>query len=328
MGEYSKFNIVYHLQKWMDSVPGQTFLNYAYSWGASIVILGALFKLTHLPGANFMLFAGMGTEAFVFFLSAFDRPFDKTADGRDIPTHVTEEYLETGKVTYGEAEEAAASAASGSATVSGSSSAASVSGTPVSGGQTIIIGGGSFSGGAGVSASSSSVPGSESEGAEQIDESVAAAVAPGAGFSENGEAVAGAIMTGGSVAGGSVAGGNAAWVAGQQGVTPEMADAQNNYVEELKKLVETLEKVNEQSTRLTRDSEEMENLNRTLTGISKVYEMQLKGASQQIGTIDQINEQSRKMAQQIEQLNKIYARMIEAMTVNMRAAAPQVKSEE
>ena len=329
MGEYSKFNIVYHLQKWMDSVPGQTFLNYAYSWGASIVILGALFKLTHLPGANFMLFAGMGTEAFVFFLSAFDRPFDKTADGRDIPTHVTEEYLETGKVTYGETEEAAASAASGSATVAGSSSAASVSGTPVSGGQTIIIGGGSFSGGAGVSAASSSVAGSEKgEGAEQIDESVAAAVAPGAGFSENGAAVAGATMTGGSVAGGSVAGGNTAWVAGQQGVTPEMADAQNTYVEELKKLVETLEKVNEQSTRLTRDSEEMENLNRTLTGISKVYEMQLKGASQQIGIIDQINEQSRKMAQQIEQLNKIYARMIEAMTVNMRAAAPQVKSEE
>lgn len=328
MGEYNKFNIVYHLQKWMDSVPGQTFLNYAYSWGASIVILGALFKLTHLPGANFMLFAGMGTEAFVFFLSAFDRPFDKTADGRDIPTHVTEEYLETGKVTYGENEGAEASVASGSATVAGSSSAASVSGTPVSGGQTIIIGGGSFSGGAGVSASSSSVAGSESEGAEQIDESVAAAVAPGAGFSESGASVMGAAVAGNSVAGGSVAGGNTAWVSGQQGVTPEMADAQNNYVEELKKLVETLEKVNEQSTRLTRDSEEMENLNRTLTGISKVYEMQLKGASQQIGTIDQINEQSRKMAQQIEQLNKIYARMIEAMTVNMRAAAPQVKSEE
>lgn len=306
MGEYSKFNIVYHLQKWMDSVPGQTFLNYAYSWGASVVILGTLFKLTHLPGANIMLFAGMGTEVFVFFLSAFDRPFDKTADGRDIPTHVTEDYLETGEVTYGENE-----------------------GTPVSGGQTIIIGGGSFGGGAGVSAASSSVAGSEKgEGAEQIDESVAAAVAPGAGFSENGAAVAGATMTGGSVSGGSIAGGNTAWVAGQQGVTPEMADAQNNYVEELKKLVETLEKVNEQSTRLTRDSEEMENLNRTLTGISKVYEMQLKGASQQIGTIDQINEQSRKMAQQIEQLNKIYARMIEAMTVNMRAAAPQVKSEE
>jgi hypothetical protein len=94
MTEYSKYNIVYRLQKWMDSVPGQTFLNYAYSWGASIVVLGALFKLTHLPGANIMLFLGMGTEVLVFFISAFDRPFDKTTDGMPLPTHVTEEYLE------------------------------------------------------------------------------------------------------------------------------------------------------------------------------------------------------------------------------------------
>lgn len=84
MSKYSKFNMVYRLQKWMDSVSGQTFLNYAYSWGAAVVILGTLFKLTHLPGANFFLFLGMGTEIFVFFLSAFDRPFDKTADGMEL----------------------------------------------------------------------------------------------------------------------------------------------------------------------------------------------------------------------------------------------------
>ena len=78
---YSKYNVSYRLQKWMDSVPGQTFLNYAYSWGAAIVILGTLFKLTHLKGADFFLFLGMGTEVLVFFLSAFDRPFDKTTDG-------------------------------------------------------------------------------------------------------------------------------------------------------------------------------------------------------------------------------------------------------
>ena len=88
MTQYSKFNVIYRLQKWLDSVPGQTFMNYAYSWGASIVILGALFKLTHLPGANFMLFLGMGTEVFVFFIAGFDRPFDKTEDGKDLPTHV------------------------------------------------------------------------------------------------------------------------------------------------------------------------------------------------------------------------------------------------
>ena len=87
MTTYSKLNFVYRLQKWMDSVPGQTFLNYAYSWGASIVILGTLFKLTHLPGANFFLFLGMGTEVFVFFISAFDRPFDKTTDGMELDVH-------------------------------------------------------------------------------------------------------------------------------------------------------------------------------------------------------------------------------------------------
>lgn len=95
MVEYSKYNIIYRLQKWLDSVPGQTFMNYAYSWGASIVILATLFKLTYLPGADVMLFVGMGTEVVVFFISAFDRPFDKTAEGRNLPTHVTEEYLLT-----------------------------------------------------------------------------------------------------------------------------------------------------------------------------------------------------------------------------------------
>lgn len=310
MGDYSKFNIVYRLQKWMDSVPGQTFLNYAYSWGASIVILGTLFKLTHLPGANLMLFLGMGTEVLVFFLSAFDRPFDKTADGRDIPTHITEEYLETGKVTYDTNNSVA-----GSQPVSGSHP---VSGDAVVVGQPIV-----FAPGTTASQGIASAATSEGTASSPVP---AAASSVSASSSDDKDADV-AVQQPQSAAVQQPVAGSTAWVGGQQQITPEMEEAQNNYVEELKKLVETLEKVNEQSSRLTRDSEEMENLNRTLTGISKVYEMQLKGASQQIGTIDQINEQSRKMAQQIEQLNKIYTRMIEAMTVNMRAAAPHVSEE-
>lgn len=310
MGDYSKFNIVYRLQKWMDSVPGQTFLNYAYSWGASIVILGTLFKLTHLPGANLMLFLGMGTEVLVFFLSAFDRPFDKTADGRDIPTHITEEYLETGKVTYDTNNSVA-----GSQPVSGSHP---VSGDAVVVGQPIV-----FASGATASQGIASAATSEGTASSPVS---AAASSVSASSSDDKDADV-AVQQPQSAAVQQPVAGSTAWIGGQQQITPEMEEAQNNYVEELKKLVETLEKVNEQSSRLTRDSEEMENLNRTLTGISKVYEMQLKGASQQIGTIDQINEQSRKMAQQIEQLNKIYTRMIEAMTVNMRAAAPHVSEE-
>ena len=97
----------------------------------------------------------------------------------------------------------------------------------------------------------------------------------------------------------------------------ELKEATSNYIDELNRLTEMLQKVSEQSQRLTRDSEEMENLNRTLTGISRVYEMQLKSASAQISTIDEINEQTRHMAEQIVELNKIYARMIEAMQVRM-----------
>lgn len=281
MTVYSKFNIVYHLQKWMDSVPGQTFLNYAYSWGASVVILGTLFKLTHLPGANIMLFAGMGTEVFVFFLSAFDRPFDKTQDGKELPTHIDDEEIDNEEAEVEAAYEAGRNGES-------PAEAAAHVGAAVGGGGTIIIGGGSIQG-----------------GAVQGD---AAAVQGG---------VAGVGVAAGQDAAAVNVAAAAADFAANREVAVQLADAQASYLEQLKNLTETLQKVSEQSVRLTRDSEEMENLNRTLTGICKVYEMQLKGASQQIGTIDQINEQSRHMAQQIEQLNSIYARMIEAMTVNM-----------
>ena len=280
MTVYSKFNIVYHLQKWMDSVPGQTFLNYAYSWGASVVILGTLFKLTHLPGANIMLFAGMGTEVFVFFLSAFDRPFDKTQDGKELPTHIDDEEIDNEEAEVEAAYEAGRNGES-------PAEAATHVGAAVGGGGTIIIGG-----------------------------AVSSGEAVQGGVFQGGAAVQSGVAAGQDAAAVNVAAAAADFAANRE-VAVQLADAQASYLEQLKNLTETLQKVSEQSVRLTRDSEEMENLNRTLTGICKVYEMQLKGASQQIGTIDQINEQSRHMAQQIEQLNSIYARMIEAMTVNM-----------
>ena len=94
-----------------------------------------------------------------------------------------------------------------------------------------------------------------------------------------------------------------------------------SYLDKLRDLTEVLSKVEEQSRKMSTDSEEMVNLNRTLTGINTVYELQLKSISAQIGTIDQINEQTRHMAQQIEELNAMYGRMIKALTINMRNAA-------
>ena len=47
-----------------------------YGLGASIVIIGALFKIQHYPGAGFMLALGLGTEAVIFFFSAFEPPHE------------------------------------------------------------------------------------------------------------------------------------------------------------------------------------------------------------------------------------------------------------
>ena len=48
------------------------FMAYVYGWGASVVLLGALFKINHYPGASEFLLAGLSTEALIFFLSAFE----------------------------------------------------------------------------------------------------------------------------------------------------------------------------------------------------------------------------------------------------------------
>ena len=304
MTTYSKLNIVYRLQKWMDSVPGQTFLNYAYSWGASIVILGTLFKLTHLPGANFFLFLGMGTEVFVFFISAFDRPFDKTTDGMNLDIHLEENAAEAHPVVNGGV------AGGGTIVINGGGGAAG--GTvvssedadhPTSGGGVISGGGVVIGGGGGVVGGGSGVVGGVIGGGSMVD---------GGGVIDGGSTVGDGGVVGGVIGGGVIA------AAAQPEPLPmgeELKEATSNYIDELNRLTEMLTQVSEQSQRLTRDSEEMENLNRTLTGISRVYEMQLKSASSQISTIDEINEQTRHMAEQIQELNRIYARMIEAMQV-------------
>ena len=54
----------------------KTFMGYVYGWGASIVMIGALFKLQHWQYSGLLLTIGLITEAFIFFLSAFEPPMD------------------------------------------------------------------------------------------------------------------------------------------------------------------------------------------------------------------------------------------------------------
>lgn len=283
----AKSNIISRLQNWMDSKSGQMFLNYAYSWGASIVILGALFKLTHMSGADIMLFIGMGTEVIVFFLSGFERTYDTIEDDAVIEARQ-------------EAEDRAAEAEAGN-------TAPSVVGL---GGGTIIVGGGVPV--SGVSQGQASVTATQGQ--------------PGVSsqsVNENEEVASGAAQTAAinpATLADAIAASSAINIPAQfNGMTPEMEEATNAYVEQVKELTEVLRKVAEQSQRLTRDSEEMENMNRTLTGINSLYEIQLRSVSSQVGTIDDINAQTKRLAEQIEELNAVYARMLEALKMNMKA---------
>lgn len=180
---------------------GQRLFNYAYSIGASIVILGALFELLHAPMAHALLIIGMGTEAIIFFLSAFDDP--------------------TTTARYEQMQEHAATSQSSVASAPVVSNV-----TPVAGNVTPVVGN----------------------------------VTP---LNIN---------------------------------TEEVNDATTKYVEQLKNI-----------------SEQMTALNRSVQGIEAIYEVQLKSASSQLGSVEQVSEQTKQLVQNLQQLNELYGRMISAM---------------
>lgn len=276
--------IIYKIQKWMDTMAGQTFMQYAYSWGAAIVILGTLFKLTHLPGANIMLFVGMGTEVLVFVLSGFERVTEKAEE------------------TAGETKYQQAVPQGGGTVIIGGGVPVAGGGVPVTGGAAIVAG----------SPIANVDPEALAHGA--------ALSAAAANLASAGQAAAEAQLALSQLKSGGLS------VDPNQIKATDPAaieEAVKNYAEELTELTEVLSRVKVQAARMSTDSEEMENLNRTLTGIATVYELQLRNISKQVSTIEQIDEQTRKMAEQIEELNKVYARMIQALTVNMGVAPVQ-----
>ena len=83
----TKRSIRKRLEDFISSDRGQRFFNFAYSIGAAIVILGALFMILHMPGGGTLLTIGMGTEVIMFLLAAFDRPSAQNAGTDGNHTH-------------------------------------------------------------------------------------------------------------------------------------------------------------------------------------------------------------------------------------------------
>lgn len=349
-----KLNIVTRLQHWMDSVPGQTFLNYAYSWGAAIVILGALFKLTHLKGGNIMLFVGMGTEAVVFFLAAFDRPFDKTEIGKELPHDFeSDEEIERAEgLTTETAPDVAAQpgiaapAAPAQPLAAAQAAAFAPQWAPAAPGyapQTSVA-----AATTGALPETAAAPGTPlpqlsaataqaaSESTQATNETAQVAEATAQATDAAAQPAVDTPQTAAPFVAAhyQTAEGQRALEEGAQRLaeivrlandellrrtqavlSPEMEEATEEYIEKLRTLNETLAKVDEQSARLTRDSQEMENLNRTLIGINKVYDLHFASISRQVTTIEEINAQTRDLAAKIEEVNQIYARMVQTLNI-------------
>ncbi len=213
------------IQDYLDSPKGRILLNYLYSWGAAVVILGALFKLTHIKGANLMLFIGMGTEVLVFFISGFERPY--------IPSKDEEGDEDAPRLR-------------GNIIINGTAQAAPVQPT-----QPVV-------------APAAATP-SESGSSLNVD--------------------------------------------GVENITQD-------YIARVHDLTLKMEQMCRHSEKMEQSSEEIEQLSRNLISINTFYEMHLKSASTQMENIEKVNEQTRQMVAQIEELNRVYARMVEAMKVN------------
>ena len=270
-------------QDFLETEKGQTILNYLYSWGAAIVILGALFKLTHINGANLMLFLGMGTEVLTFIINGFERQ----SSVKDAENHTT---------------------ASGPVIIGGAPVTGTIVGTPMTDVTPMAT------------ATTETAPQFDTDTLAAMANIAAANAAVAAANTT--PATAPQIDSETLTAIANIATANAAMtpsvpiIDGEIDV-PELQQVTQDYVDKLRSLTESFQHIADQSAQLEASADEVERLSRNLTTINTIYEMHLKSLGSQIGNIDMVNDQTRRMAEQIEELNRVYDRMLQSMTINM-----------
>ena len=315
MGKIKKFGNF--IERFLHGSKGQRFFNFAYSIGAAIVIWGALFKILHLPGGSTLLCIGMGTEIAMFILTAFDRPPREYAWEDVFP--VLDSHDAGDRPDF------------------------------ASGSGVIVAGGGGYAGPQPPAASQN-----YDTAAPAISDTQAMAAAglpSGISLSEEDTLSLRESISKMSAA------------ADQLSQMAELTDATQQYLgqmagiaEQMTALRDTTEKLNAVSTTLlqsysaiTSNSEniqrssggyveQMEALNRNVSGLNTIYEIQLKSIASQLDSIDRVNrglkdirdmyeksanessrycEETEKMARYMKQLNSVYEKMITAMTINM-----------
>lgn len=308
------------IERFLHGQKGQRFFNFAYSIGAAIVIWGALFKILHLPGGSTLLCIGMGTEIAMFILTAFDRPPKDYAWEDVFPvldSHNPEERPDF-----------------------------------AGGGGGIIIG--DIAGENGVMSGETAMI--SAQGAYQ-----AAGVPPGVALSEEDTMSLRESIS------------KMAAASDQLSRMAELTTATQSYLEQLSSIAQQMDQLRQTTSALNQVSEtllssyqaitdhsanisgnaegyvsRMEDLNRNISGLNTIYEIQLKSISSQLQSIDGVTrglkdirdmyeksanqssrycEETERMARYMKQLNSVYEKMITAMTINMHnplmGGAPQ-----
>lgn len=281
------------IEAYLQTPNGKRLLNFAYSFGAAIVILGAMFKILHLPFGNEMLFIGMMTEVFVFIISAFDTPirdydWEKvfpvfgTGDPADAP-----DFSQTNRVAAVNASPAAQANYQAAAQPN-------EYGMP--------------------QPYSTEHPAAQASPNAQPETSLDSPIEQIASVTDNVRKFADATET----------------------LTKISESLQASYSH----IINNSQDISQHSMGYV---QQMENLNRNIAGLNTIYEIQLKSISGQIDTLDHINNglgriknmydgsvpdsavfkrETEKMTQQIKELNQVYTRLLQAMTVNMPVSNP------
>lgn len=267
------------LGSFIRSEKGQRFFNFAYSIGAAVVIWGALFKILHLPGGNFLLSLGMGTEVFMFVLTAFDRP-PKEYHWEDVFPQLNGDQVREGSGEAG--------AAMNAPSVGINASSAQISNAPASPVNPV--------------SHSASAPASVEEATQAYIDRMAAVAAD----MERLHAVAASLTEASETLMKSFSAINEN--------SSAISDSSRGYVSQMQNLDRNIAGLNTiYELQLRGVSSQLEAIERVNRGIKDMRDMYEKSASQSV----RYCEEAERMTRYMQQLNSIYERMVEAMTVNM-----------
>lgn len=324
------------IEKFLSGDSGKRFFYFFYNLGAAIVVIGALAKINHWPWGlgSFLLGLGLITECFVFLISAFDKPSREWMWNRVFPV------LDSGEDK--DRPEFSGGGNGGSVIIGGNVS--DETNMPGSCGS-VFIGGGHF----GTPQSAAEAAGKMTPGQVRQSFGIPNAV-------DISEEDTNALTA--SIKKMAAAADQLSKMAEMTEATQEYLTQVTTMSEDMKKfsevtnhltdvsdiLLNSYRSITDNSDGINMSSRgyvhQMENLNRNIQGLNTIYEIQLKSISSQIDAIEKINSglmrirdlyegsivdssvfrtETERMAHQLQQLNGVYSRLLNAMTVNMYA---------